>query len=215
MSGDHADSSTEKPVASHENALWNQLENAVTMAAKQDQIVWTVFGVFCAAEAVLLAALFQSGGPPTGYVGRVVSYAGIVISVVWWLIQIRALAWLRFYEDVVIELEKNNLSIPVNVRVTVPKEDLKEKVKWEFLGLRVSVRIRWLMSVCPLISVLAWVVGLWLFLSNALVDASAGYNLNLILNQNKIQYAVPPGKDVKMILDKDGKLDFQTTNSVK
>ncbi len=40
--------------------------NAVTLVAKRDHIVWTVFGAFWAANAVLLVALFQNGDFPSG-----------------------------------------------------------------------------------------------------------------------------------------------------
>src|SRR6266446_4042996 len=99
--------SRQEPSENESNkGLWYQLQNTVTLTAKQDQIVWAIFGVFCAADAVLLAALFQSGSPPTGFVGPIVSSAGVVVSLVWGRIQKRAIAWLEFYEEVLIELEK-------------------------------------------------------------------------------------------------------------
>jgi hypothetical protein len=133
--------------------LWRQLENAVTLAAKQDQIVWVIFGVFCAAEAVLLAALFQSGGPPQGYVGPVVSIVAIAISFVWAWIQHRAIAWLRFYEDRGKELE--NLLRPV-VRLLT---DRQNKVA--------GVTARPLMVACPWVSAIIWFAALWFFLHKA------------------------------------------------
>jgi hypothetical protein len=134
------------PEGSGHEGLWHQLQNTVTLTAKQDQIVWAIFGVFCAAEAVLLAALFQSGGPPTGFVGPVVSTAGIVISVVWGFIQYRAIAWLKFYEEALIQLEEL-LRMPV--RLTVPKKE-PEKVK--------GFRVRPLMIGCPWVSAIIWFI---------------------------------------------------------
>jgi hypothetical protein len=64
MGQNHGGDAPGKAADANDNGLWNQLENAVTLTAKQDQVVWTVFGVFSAAEAVLLAAVFQGGGPP-------------------------------------------------------------------------------------------------------------------------------------------------------
>lgn len=49
---------------------------------------------------------------------------------------------------------------------------------------------------------------------------SAGSNIELTVNQNKLRYKVPTGKDIRVVLDKDGKLDFQvvlpsTNNTAK
>jgi hypothetical protein len=44
--------------------LQRQLDRVVQMAGKQDQIVWTVFGVFAAANALLLNTLFITGNSP-------------------------------------------------------------------------------------------------------------------------------------------------------
>jgi hypothetical protein len=68
--------------------LWNQLSNAVALVAKQDQIVWAVFGVFWAANAVLLVALFTTGKLPEQSVGIIVSGVGLALSVVWLAIDI-------------------------------------------------------------------------------------------------------------------------------
>jgi hypothetical protein len=50
-----ADGSIEQPPRGlNPDQLWNQLANAVALVAKQDQIVWAIFGAFWAANAVLL-----------------------------------------------------------------------------------------------------------------------------------------------------------------
>jgi hypothetical protein len=41
---------------------------------------------------------------------------------------------------------------------------------------------------------------------------SAGSNIELTVNQNKLRYKVPDNKDIKVVLDKDGKLDFQAVS---
>ena len=52
-----------------DSALWSQLANAVALVGKQDQIVWAIFGIFWAANAVLVVALFTTGAlPGTGTV---------------------------------------------------------------------------------------------------------------------------------------------------
>jgi hypothetical protein len=67
---------TQSRGAPNPDGLWSQLGNAVALAAKQDQIVWAVFGVFWAANAVLLVALFTTGDLPKRSVGLVVSIVG-------------------------------------------------------------------------------------------------------------------------------------------
>jgi hypothetical protein len=149
MSENHEGSGQKPPaekLAPSSDGLWNQLQNTVTLTAKQDQIVWAIFGVFCAAEAVLLAALFQSGSLPTGFVGPILSSAGVGVSVVWQRIQERAIAWLEFYEGVLIALQ-NHLGIPAPFKLTVPR-DQPEKVK--------GAGVRLLMAQCPRKSCRIW-----------------------------------------------------------
>jgi hypothetical protein len=124
------------------DALWSQLQNAVALAAKQDQIVWTIFGVFWAANAVLLVALFTTGDLPKRPVGLVVSIAGLAISLVWTVIQKRAIAWLRFYETVMSDLEGTHLQVPVRLN----------NRRGEVGGMSV----RRLMVGCSLTSVILW-----------------------------------------------------------
>ena len=98
-------------------ALREQLSNAIAMSAKQDQIVWAVFGVFWAAGAVLLVALFTTGNAPSRSVGLVVSIAGTVLSFIWAIIQYRALGYLHFYDSVVQEIE-SRLHLPADVALS-------------------------------------------------------------------------------------------------
>jgi uncharacterized membrane protein len=124
--------------------LWNQLGNAVTLVAKQDQIVWAVFGVFWAANAVLLVALFTSGDLPKRPVGLVVSIVGIALSLVWLTIEHRAVGWLKFYEAIVRELEQTHLHVPPAVAFTGHPETVG------------GMRVRPLMLACPLVSAVIW-----------------------------------------------------------
>lgn len=157
---------SENPEHSSENAsagqpapcpdgLWSQLGNAVALAAKQDQIVWTIFGVFWAADAVLLVALFTTGDVPKRPVGLVVSIVGVAISGVWTAIQHRAIEWLKFYETVMKELEgKKYLHVPPSIAVTGRREQVK------------GVRVRGLMLACPLVSVVLWGWALYWFFTH-------------------------------------------------
>jgi hypothetical protein len=76
------------------------------MAAKEDQIIWTIFGVFWAANAVLLVALFTEEGIPTDLVCVIVSFVGVLFSVIWCLIQQRAINWLKYFEKLIYNIEE-------------------------------------------------------------------------------------------------------------
>jgi hypothetical protein len=124
--------------------LWNQLGNAVVLVGKQDQIVWAVFAAFWAANAVLLVALFTTGKLPEASVGAIVSGVGFVLSVVWLAIEYRAVAWLRFYEGILREVELNHLQVPLPIAFTGHPEQVK------------GVTVRWLILACPSVSALLW-----------------------------------------------------------
>ena len=95
-----------------------QLANAVQLASKQDQIAWTIFGVFWPANAILLIALFTTGGLPSPLVGVVVSVAGLVFSIVWAIIQHRAIAYLNFYEAIIHRIEEHHLGVPPEIAIS-------------------------------------------------------------------------------------------------
>lgn len=159
MTEDLQDVAKDTPTALHtqppsNSDLWNQLGNAVTLIAKQDQIVWAVFGVFWAANAVLLVALFTSGDFPKRPVGLIVSIVGIALSLVWLVIEHRALAWLKYYEGIMKKLEKNHLLVPDSVAFTGYPKTVR------------GMRVRPLMLVCPVLSAVLWCWSVWWFLAD-------------------------------------------------
>ncbi len=135
---------------SHED-LWNQLGNAVALIAKQDQIVWAIFGAFWAANAVLLVALFTSGDLPKRPVGLIVSITGLALSLVWLAIEHRAVAWLKYYEAIMRELEQNHLHVPSAVAFTGGPERVE------------GMRVRPLILSCPFASAVLWGWATWWF----------------------------------------------------
>ncbi len=108
---------TSKPSLTNDH-LWMQLQNAVALAAKEDQIAWTIFGIFWAADVLLLGALFVTGRVPERAVGVSVCIAGSVLSLVWYFIQSRALRFLSFYEKVQHALELQLLTGRVDVALS-------------------------------------------------------------------------------------------------
>lgn len=151
MTEDLKDVAKDTPSESH---LWSQLNNAVILVAKQDQIVWAVFGVFWAANAVLLGALFTNGDFPERLVGLIVSIAGFALSLIWLAIENRALAWLKYYEAIVKKLEQNYLHIPSCVAFTGHPETVR------------GIRVRPIMQICPLVCTVLWCVATLLFLTH-------------------------------------------------
>lgn len=140
------------------DALRDQLANAIAMSAKQDQIVWAVFGVFWAAGAVLLVALFTTGDAPSRSVGLVVSSAGTVLSVVWAIIRARAIGYLHFYDSVVQEIE-TRLKLPADIALSgrINKRLHSANVK--------GIPVRDLMVKCTIAVAVLWAITLAWFYS--------------------------------------------------
>jgi|WetSurMetagenome_2_1015567.scaffolds.fasta_scaffold111537_2 hypothetical protein len=136
----------------------NQLSNAVAMAAKEDQIIWTIFGVFWAANAILLVALFTEGGIPTDLVGVTVSFVGVLFSVIWCLIQQRAINWLKYYEKLIFNIEEK-LEMPDDCSISAWRN---KRLFNDTIGN--GVRVRVLMIVSGLVSSIAWVISFLIFL---------------------------------------------------
>jgi len=134
---------------------WLQLSNAVASRSNMDQILWTVFGHFWGANAILLVALFQNGGLPKPLVGILVALIGTALSVAWKIIQRRALGHLKFYEDVVKKLEED-LKIPAT-------DTLSGWLNAELYKTHVESSTRWkareVMNLCSASAVWIWAIG--------------------------------------------------------
>jgi hypothetical protein len=67
---------------------------------------YIIFSIFCAANAVLLAALFQSSDHYILWIKwLVVSIAGLILSITWFILQRRINYVMKSYEDLVAKLE--------------------------------------------------------------------------------------------------------------
>lgn len=95
-----------------ETLLWH-LQNAVTLAAKQDTIVWAVFSVFTAGSGALLVAMFP-GGDDAALRRAVLAVVGAVGSAFWAIILNRAMGYFRYYEAQILRLEAR-LQIPAEL----------------------------------------------------------------------------------------------------
>ena len=85
--------------------LWTQLANAINLRSSQEQVLWGSFGGFWAANAILLVALFPGGVLPGDLVGILISVFGAFLSLIWYVIQDRALGHLRRHEALMAKLE--------------------------------------------------------------------------------------------------------------
>lgn len=146
------------PRKGHRQDSWNQLTNAVQMAAKQDQIVWTIFGVFWAANAVLLVALFSNGRLPTAPIGIAVCGTGTILSFVWFIIQRRALRWLAYYDEILYQLERKHLRIPAELALSarINRKTFEEKIGG-------GIRVHTLMVVSGLAVMTGWLATIFWF----------------------------------------------------
>jgi hypothetical protein len=138
--------------------LLAQLSNVVNRSAYEDTVVWAIFGTFWAANALLLVALFSQGDfPRHSAVGIIISAAGTVVSVAWFLIQRRAIAHLKRWEDIIEAIEEE-LRIPANFRLTGDQH--RENLR--------GVGARKVMGGITRLSVISWGLGLACFAWDAM-----------------------------------------------
>lgn len=87
--------------------LWNQLSNAASLRSSEDQVLWMISGIFWAADALLLVALFQTGKLPEANVPLlVVSAVGMVLSTTQYFLQGRTLGHIHRYDALITRLER-------------------------------------------------------------------------------------------------------------
>jgi len=140
--------------------MWTQLQNAIKMRSSEDQILWTIFGIFWAATAVLLVALFRDGGlPDNSGVGVVVSLVGIFMSFAWCLIQFRTLGHVKKYEALMEKLEQT-LNFPSEYAIS---GKINNDAYDQYLGK--WPKVRHVMLWCSFVSIAAWIFGLGFFVS--------------------------------------------------
>lgn len=138
--------------------LWRQLNHAINLRSTQDQVLWSIFGVFWAANAILLVALFQNGQIPMSAIGIVISVVGALLSCVWHQIQRRALGHILRHETLIERLERQ-LEIPENLATSghINQEDYNR-----FLSS--GIPARQLMPICSLVASILWALAFLFFL---------------------------------------------------
>jgi hypothetical protein len=138
--------------------LLQQLGNAIKLRSAQDQVLWSIFGVFWAANAILLVALFPKGYFPTYLVGLIISLVGLFLAIVWYKIQNRALGHVKLYEDLMKELE-NKLDMPSECAVS---PGINEVLYKKYLA--EGTHARELMPMCSRVMMGLWAFGALIFL---------------------------------------------------
>jgi hypothetical protein len=87
--------------------LWNQLSNAASLRSSEDQVLWMISGIFWAADALLLVALFQKGElPEANAPPLVVSAVGMALSTIQYFLQGRTLGHIHRYDALITRLER-------------------------------------------------------------------------------------------------------------
>ena len=154
---------TGQSVNLNRDELWRQLGNAIHLRSAQDQVLWSIFGVFWAANAILLVALFSSEAYPRYVVGIVISVVGFLLSLAWHGIQHRALGHVKRYEELMKKLEQQQqLGIPPDLAVSDEINPDYDK----FLGK--GIRARKLMPTCSLVAAILWALAFLFFFSKNL-----------------------------------------------
>ena len=136
--------------------LWKQLQNALSARSTQDQVTWSIFGIFWASNAVLLVAIFTS---QEKFALSIVSTIGIFTSCVWYSLVHRALGHIREYERVMSDIEDILLKGHQNFRLT-----LETNSKTRISGKQARAVMRWAIGVFLMIWILGLGIGLGLLL---------------------------------------------------
>ncbi len=144
--------------ATETEVLSSQLANTITLVAKEDQIVWTIFGIFWAANLLLLGALFVTGKSPEQPVAIILSTVGVALCFVWSVVQSRALRFLRFYEGVQKSLEEVLLKGRLEFALSPSLSDRFDRVPG------INVPARRVMMASSVMSAVLWAAGAAWFL---------------------------------------------------
>lgn len=139
--------------------LWEQLSRAIELRSSQDQVLWSIFGFFGATNGVLLVALFSDGEfPKDPWVAAVVVGAGLLLSLTWHFIQVRALGHIKRHEALMESIERE-LRLPLDFAVSA---EINRASTDHHVG--VGIPARKVMARCGLVSALLWGVVVIIYL---------------------------------------------------
>jgi hypothetical protein len=116
-----------------------------------------IFSAFWAANAILLVALFAGGDSPKKVVGVTLSFVGLLLCLVWYQTQWRALYHLKDRERLMRDLEAL-LRVPTQLSLShmlVAGEHPGTKERW-----LQRPRARTLLPICSAIAAIMWLIAL-------------------------------------------------------
>src|SRR6266516_3940063 len=138
------------------NNLDNQLTRAWNARWNQDQVLWRIFGAYWPTNAILLAALFRTGGSVLPRpVAIITCLAGVFVASVWYLVQRRALANIKRLEATAQRIEERLLLGPNLKYALSPKLNSVDSLE---PSPRLTARL--VMPTCTGIVGAAWLIGL-------------------------------------------------------
>lgn len=132
---------------------WQQLSNAAACRFGQDSVLWAIIGSFSSTTAVLLVALGATGRLSEDPTLRIiVCGTGLLVSLIWLVMQAAALRRVKAYERVMEGLEAS-LGIPPEYRLLSgpdPETDAR--------GVRMLPQARVIMPWAPAIAMGGWLL---------------------------------------------------------
>lgn len=141
---------------------WQQLSNAASCRFGQDSVLWTIIGSFWSTNAVLLVALGATGKWSNDPTLRItICGTGLLVSLVWFVMQGAALRRVGAYENVMKELE-SDLGIPLELRLLSGSDP-----EADALGIRKLPQARLIMPWGPWIATGGWFFGLVVAIAHA------------------------------------------------
>lgn len=124
-----------------------------------------MFGFFATANAALLIALLQGGQFPVNpWAGAIVATVGLLLAVVWRMLQGRAVGHTRRYDEVMLSLE-------IHLKIS-PEHSLSPELNNSACDRHLSggLSARKTMNFCATFSALLWGVGLFVFLARGICE---------------------------------------------
>lgn len=134
--------------------LWTQLGNAISLRSSQDQVLWSIFGTFWAANALLVVAIFTNEySEYEAFITAGIELIGIFIALIWHTMQNRALGHIYRHETLMSKIEKK-LGFDREYAVSA---DINPEPFILFLS---GLRARKVMPACSLGVAIIWLISL-------------------------------------------------------
>jgi hypothetical protein len=119
--------------------------------ANQDTVIWSVYSIFWAVNALLLNVFFHNGQPPVNrIVASLVAIVGVVAACLWLALHLRGLDNLKRLEGATMAIE-NGASVPVDARISrPPRKPLAQARTWMSITFG-AVGVAWLVALAILL----------------------------------------------------------------